>query len=222
MNQRACAFDVEGTLIDCAPQILRCWAGTFSLWGRDVGTRFLQAFSGMDGSDMLRRLAPDLSAKERMKILKIQQDRYEAEYLRSVVPFPKAQETLQRLHSLGLRIALVTDCKGAALSHYRSLLGVDDVLDALVCGDDAPKGKPNPALIKKAIARLRLDAGDLVMVGDTPYDALAAIKTGARAIGVTTGGFSREELRQSGCEIVLDHLGSLETHAAKARAHLKV
>ena len=89
MKQRAFAFDVEGTLIDCAPQILRCWSGTFSLWGRNVGIRALQAFSGMDGSDMLHRLAPDLSAKERKKMLKIQQDRYEAEYLRSVVPFPK-------------------------------------------------------------------------------------------------------------------------------------
>ena len=210
MKKRAFAFDVEGTLIDCVPQTLQCWVGTFSLWGREVGLRALQAFSGMDGNDMLRRLAPDLDAKDRKKILKTQQDRYEAEYLRSVVPFPKVQETLQRLHSLGLRIALVTDCKGPALSHYRALLGVDDVLDALVCGDDAPRGKPNPALIKKAISRLRLDAGDLVMVGDTPYDALAAIKAGARAIGVTTGGFSREELRQSGCEIVLDDLGSLE------------
>jgi HAD superfamily hydrolase (TIGR01509 family) len=211
MKQRACAFDVEGTLIDCVPQILRCWSGTFSLLGRDVSTRTLQAFSGMDGSDLLHRLAPDLSANQRERMLKIQQDRYETEYLRGVVPFPKVQETLQRLHALGQRIALVTDCKGSALSHYRALLGIDDVLDAIVCGDDAPKGKPNPALLKKAIDRLRLDAGDLVMVGDTPYDALAAVKAGASAIGITTGGFSREELKQSGCKIVLDDLCALVT-----------
>jgi beta-phosphoglucomutase-like phosphatase (HAD superfamily) len=96
MNQRVCKFDVEGTLIDCAPQILRCWAGTFSLRGRDVGTRFLQAFSGMDGSDMLRRLAPDLSAKERMKILKIQQDRYDADYLMCSIIWALWTPTQQR------------------------------------------------------------------------------------------------------------------------------
>ncbi len=209
MKQRAFAFDVEGTLIDCAQQILRCWVESLSLYGRHVGIRSLQAFSGMDGNDMLRKLVPDLGAKDRKKILKIQQDRYEAEYLRTVVPFPKVQDALQRLHSSGLRIALVTDCKGAALSHYRALLGVDELLDALACGDDAPKGKPDPELIKQAIDRLRVDAADLVMVGDTPYDALSAIKAGASAIGLTTGGFSRDELHRSGCKFVLDDLQSL-------------
>ena len=82
MKKRAFAFDVEGTLIDCVPQTLQCWVGTFLLWGREVSLRALQAFSGMDGNDMLRRLAPDLGAKDRKKILKTQQDRYEAEYLR--------------------------------------------------------------------------------------------------------------------------------------------
>ena len=162
MKKRAFAFDVEGTLIDCVPQTLQCWVGTFLLWGREVSLRALQAFSGMDGNDMLRRLAPDLGAKDRKKILKTQQDRYEADYLKGVVPFPNVDETLQRLHSSGLRIALVTDCKGAALSHYRALLGVDELLDALVCGDDARKGKPDPALIKQAINCLRVDASDLI------------------------------------------------------------
>jgi hypothetical protein len=65
MKQRAFAFDVEGTLMDCSPQILRCWTGTFSLWGRNIGVRALRVFSGMDGSDMLRGMAPDLSLNER-------------------------------------------------------------------------------------------------------------------------------------------------------------
>ncbi len=47
------------------------------------------------------------------------------------------------------------------------------------------------------------------MVGDTPYDALSAVKAGASAIGLTTGGFSRDELQQSGCKIALDDLQSL-------------
>jgi HAD superfamily hydrolase (TIGR01509 family) len=219
MKRCAYAFDVEGTLIDCVPQTLQCWVGTFLLWGREVSLRALQAFSGMDGNDMLRRLAPDLGAKDRKKILKIQQDRYEADYLKGVVPFPNVDETLQRLHSSGLRIALVTDCKGAALSHYRALLGVDEVLDALVCGDDARKGKPDPALIKQAINCLRVDASDLIMVGDTPYDALAAIEAGASAIGLITGGFSRDELQQSGCRIVLDNLQSLTNETLSSATH---
>jgi phosphoglycolate phosphatase-like HAD superfamily hydrolase len=57
------------------------------------------------------------------------------------------------------------------------------------------------------------------MVGDTPYDALAAIEAGASAIGLITGGFSRDELQQSGCRIVLDNLQSLANETLSSATH---
>jgi hypothetical protein len=40
----------------------------------------------------------------------------------------------EALREGGGRIALATDCKGPELSHYRSLLNVDDLIDAMACG----------------------------------------------------------------------------------------
>ena len=37
------------------------------------------------------------------------------------------------------------------------------------------------------------------MIGDTPYDALAARRAGLAAIGMLSGGFSRRDLEASGC-----------------------
>jgi phosphoglycolate phosphatase-like HAD superfamily hydrolase len=47
------------------------------------------------------------------------------------------------------------------------------------------------------------------MVGDTPYDAEAAVEAGASAAGVLTGGFSHEALLEAGCLAVADDLLAL-------------
>ena len=39
----------------------------------------------------------------------------------------------------------------------------------------------------------------MIVVGDTPYDAEAARKAGLRTIGLLSGGFPEQELRQAGC-----------------------
>ncbi len=41
-----------------------------------------------------------------------------------------------------------------------------------------------------------------MVVGDTPYDAIAAARAGLRTVGVLCGGFSAEELRAAGCVAV--------------------
>ena len=56
-------FDVEGTLIDCVPQILRCWHETLASFGVPMPMVSLQRLSGMDGDEMLAMLAAQLRRK---------------------------------------------------------------------------------------------------------------------------------------------------------------
>ena len=53
-------FDVEGTLIDCIPQNLQSLQETLAEFGVPVPYEVLQLYSGMDGDDALRIVAPDL------------------------------------------------------------------------------------------------------------------------------------------------------------------
>jgi beta-phosphoglucomutase-like phosphatase (HAD superfamily) len=62
-------FDVEGTLIDCVPDILRCWSETLTAHGIAVPSAHLQRLSGMDGNEMLTTLVPGLDGRARKKIL---------------------------------------------------------------------------------------------------------------------------------------------------------
>lgn len=208
-------FDVEGTLVDSVQHQLECLQETLRQHGRVIPIATLQQFSGMDGNDMLERLAPDLGESGRKAILKDQGRRFEKHYLPRIKPFPGVRKTLKALKAMGCRLGLATDCDGAPLRYYRKILKIDDLLDAIACGEDAREGKPAPQLIKFAVRKLRSSAGTSIMVGDTPFDAQAATGWGVKAIGVLTGGFEDHELHAAGCTAVFPNLRHLRHWAER-------
>ncbi|MFM0626962.1 HAD family hydrolase [Paraburkholderia xenovorans] len=64
------------------------------------------------------------------------------------------------------------------------------------------KSKPAPDIFEVALKKLGIAATDAVAIGDTPYDAQAAGKTGMRTIGLLCGGFTEVSLRAGGCVAV--------------------
>lgn len=75
--------------------------------------------------------------------------------------------------------------------------------------------------MEAALLRLKIQAHEAVMVGDTPYDAIAASRMHVRTIGVLCGGFPEADLRKAGCiEIYKDPADLLAKyeHSALAEA----
>jgi phosphoglycolate phosphatase-like HAD superfamily hydrolase len=202
-------FDVEGTLVDSVRQNLLSLQVCLADFGISVPYELLQLYSGLDGDQTLQLVAPDLNAPERQVVLEAQGRMYEAKYLGSVKAFAGVRDVFGALREGGGRIALATDCKGPELSHYRSLLNVDDLIDAMACGDDVEHGKPDPRLIGLALGKLGISAGQAVMIGDTPYDAEAASGAGTAAAGLLTGGFAKQALLEAGCFVVANELREL-------------
>jgi len=201
-------FDVEGTLIDCAAGILRCWRETLVAFDVAVPTVQLQLMSGMDGDEMLATLVPSLDEAARKKIMTAQGERYRAVYLPHVRAFPGVRAVFTAIKSHGGRIALATDCQSDELKRYRSLMNVDDLIDAIACGDEVSKGKPDPALVELALHRLgNTSVVSATMIGDTPFDAQAARSAGATAWGTLTGGHARSSLIDAGCSVVAASVG---------------
>ena len=202
-------FDVEGTLVDSVQQNLLSLQVCLADFGISVPYELLQLYSGLDGDQTLQLVAPDLNAPERQVVLEAQGRMYEAKYLGSVKAFAGVRDVFGALREGGGRIALARDCKGPELSHYRSLLNVDDLIDAMACGDDVEHGKPDPRLIGLALGKLGISAGQAVMIGDTPYDAEAASGAGTAAAGLLTGGFAKQALLEAGCFVVANELREL-------------
>ena len=197
-------FDVEGTLIDCVPDILQCWNETLAAFGVHVSTAQLQRMSGMDGDEMLAMLAPGLDQRARKDALAAQGERYRAVYLPRVQAFPGVRAVFAAIKSRGGRIALATDCQSDELKRYRSLMDADDLIDAVACGDDVSRGKPDPGLVELALDHLGgASALFATMIGDTPFDAQAARSAGVTAWGTLSGGHPRSSLIDAGCSAVV-------------------
>jgi len=214
-------FDVEGTLIDCVPDILRCWSETLTAHGIAVPSAHLQRLSGMDGDEMLTTLVPGLDATARKKILAGQGERYRAIYLPRVRAFPGVRAAFAAIKSSGGRIALATDCQNDELKHYRSLMNVDDLVDAIACGDEVSKGKPDPGLVELALDHLGgTPAVFATMIGDTPFDAQAAQTAGASAWGTLSGGHPRSSLIDAGCSAVVQSVADIGRYFAPEKPPL--
>jgi HAD superfamily hydrolase (TIGR01549 family) len=202
LDAQVWVFDVEGTLVDAVMPTLRCWRGTLEMFGHDASLAELHRLSGMDGKEMLGKLLPRVSATEREELLNRQGARYREDFLVDVPAFPEVRALFEALKRRGRRIALATDCDKDELRRYLDITGIEDLIDAVACGDDVRRGKPAPNLIDIALRRVKAGRKPAVMVGDTPFDAKAARKAGIASIGLLTGHFAARDLFEAGCVAV--------------------
>lgn len=84
------------------------------------------------------------------------------------------------------------------------------------CGAFADDAADRNALVPFALGRARecglpaIEATHILVVGDTPHDIACAHAVGAVGIGVATGGYTADQLRESGADVVFDDLADRE------------
>jgi membrane protein len=89
------------------------------------------------------------------------------------------------------------------VDYHLSLIACADLVEATTSKDDVENSKPCPDIFAAALGRVApLGAGEVAVVGDTPWDARAAGKIGLRTVGFRSGGFPDEALAEAGaCEL---------------------
>lgn len=198
---KAVIFDVDGTLIDSNGQHARAWQDAFRDFGHAIDLAAIRAQIGKGGDQLLPVfLTEDEIAARGSELETHRAGILKERYLPEIVGFPKVRDLMERLLADGRRIALASSAKGDELQRYKAIAGIEDLIDTETSSDDAERSKPYPDIFEAAMTRLGSpQARDVVVVGDTPYDAQAASKTGLRTIGLLCGGWSEDDLRQAGC-----------------------
>jgi HAD superfamily hydrolase (TIGR01549 family) len=196
----AVIFDIDGTLVDSVDLHARAWQEAFEHFGFRIPYDRIRHEIGK-GSD---KLIPDLLGKDRAarvfeKLDKFRSSLWKSSYFEHVRPFPKVRQLFQRILRDGKRIVLASSAKGDDLKKYKHIAGIDDLVKDETSSDDVDKSKPSPDVIEAALAKLHHpDQATVIMVGDTPWDIMAAAKAGVKSIGVLSGGFLEGELRAAG------------------------
>jgi HAD superfamily hydrolase (TIGR01509 family) len=210
MRIKAILFDIDGTLVDSNDMHVLAWEEAFAGIGETFDRQTLHDQIGK-GTDMLvPTLLPDLDEDAQEKLGDAHGSVFKAKFLDQAKPFPGAHDLLAHAHELGQQVVLASSASAAELDHYLDLLEARDLVDATTSSDEVKNTKPAPDIFATALDKLSgIDAAEVLVVGDTPYDVEAAKKCGIAAVGLRSGKFSDEALLGAGAIALYDDAAAL-------------
>jgi HAD superfamily hydrolase (TIGR01549 family) len=210
--QPAFLFDLDGTLVDSVYQHVLAWKHALDAEGIELSVWRIHRKIGMSGglftNQLLRETGLEIST-ERVERLR---QAHAAEYRRQATqirPLPGARELLNWLTEAGIPWAIATSGRMETAAVNLASLGVDPDRIAVVTRDQVKYAKPDPDLFLAAAERLSAPIETSFVVGDSIWDMLAAVRCRALGVGLLSGGYGPEELRQSGAFRVYEDPGDL-------------
>jgi phosphoglycolate phosphatase len=215
-DAKAIVFDLDGTLIDTAPDLRA--ALNQVLVGMDRRELTLEEVRRMigDGTPALmeRALAAtgtmtDLNQAHR-KLVQI----YEASLANLSRLFPGVDTTLRLLRDSGANLGICTNKPQAATLSVLEAFNVAHYFEAVVGADIVPFRKPDPRHLLSVIQRLRVTISEAVMVGDSENDYAAARSAGVPVI-LMRYGYLRVPPEKLAPDIWLDDFAAIPSALAR-------
>ena len=203
-------FDMAGTTIEDRGQVPTAFAATLAANNITITSDEIARVRGASKRQAIRNLLPphqDSEAGRRAFEVDAERiyrefgtrlrDAYARDGVRAV---PGAQDAIRALRSSGAKVALTTGFDRDIANLLLSTLGwTPDTIDAVVCGDDVPAGRPAPDMILLAMTLTGVaDPALVANVGDTTMDLESAARAGVRwNVGVLSGAHAREALERA-------------------------
>ncbi|MGH3374886.1 MAG: HAD family hydrolase [Actinoallomurus sp.] len=213
--------DIDGTLVDTNYQHTIAWGRAFTDHGVTVSLWQVHRHNGMGGDELVAAVAGERVEERLGDAIRDSEARHYADLIEEVKPLPGARDLLAELRRLGYEVVLASSAKLGEVERYVDLLDARDTVRAWTSEADVDHTKPDPDLITTAARRLP-SAARPVVIGDATWDAIAAGRAGLPAIGLLSGGFGRDELRDAGCAVVFADPEDLLEHLEQALASVQL
>ncbi len=214
---RAALFDMDGVITDTMPLHLKAWQEAFRPRGVDVSEMDLYIHEGLPSPAMAREIArakgESFSPEDLAKIVAAKGELFDRDAPARARAFDGAAETLKMLRNHGLKTALVTGSRAVSARKVLAAVGVLDLFDAIVTGDDTERGKPDPDPYLKAIEQTRVNRLDCVVVENAPLGIRSAKAAGVDYVIAVTTSLGREYLKEA--DDVMDSIADLEVCLAR-------
>ncbi|WFP79084.1 phosphoglycolate phosphatase [Mesorhizobium sp. WSM4906] len=220
-SPRAILFDLDGTLIDSAPDIAA--AVNELLAGRDLSPLRVDQVRAMIGGGV-RKLVERAFAASGATLLAGALD----EVNRAMAPIyrrhltgltrlmPGVREVLTHFHLNGMAMGVVTNKPQLAAREILLHFHLTEYLGAIVGGDAVTCLKPAPDALLLALDQLGVEPADTLMVGDSGSDVGAARAAGMPVV-LLRGGYTQAPVEELGADLVCDSL--LDLPSAMRRLH---
>ena len=216
-------FDLDGTLVDSAPDLTHCvnlmlahfgrppcreaevraWVGNGT--ARLLGRALTQALDGDPGPDRVAEALPVFMAA------------YAEHTLVHTTPYPGARECLAALAGAGYALGCVTNKAARFTEPVLRGLGLRDAFGLVLSGDSLAEMKPHPLPLLHAAAHFGVAPGEGLLVGDSVTDVQAARAAGLGVVCMAYGYNHGRDIREARPDAVLEQLLDLPGWLAARR-----
>ncbi len=207
-------FDLDGTLVDTAPDLIN--ALNFVLEREGLAPVPLQSARGMIGAGARKLIERGLEVDGRetspTALSRLTADfiDYYAEHIADVSrPFDGLEAALDDLESRGYRFAVCTNKLEWLSKRLLDRLNLSARFAAICGADTFGVSKPDPAILRQTVARAGGEMSSVIMVGDAGPDVGVARRAGVPVIGVSFG-YTEVPIAELKPDRVIDHMSELQ------------
>ncbi|TDQ57644.1 phosphoglycolate phosphatase [Mesocricetibacter intestinalis] len=189
-------FDLDGTLVNSLPDLALSVNSALADFGLPAASEQLVLTWIGNGADILISRALDWAKAQSGKSLEPEDvarlkenfNRYYGENLCNISRlYPNVKETLQQLKAQGFILAVVTNKPTRHVLPVLQAFGIDGLFSETLGGQSLPAIKPHPAPLYYLCGKFGLTPRQLLFVGDSRNDIIAAHSAGCAAVGLTYG-----------------------------------
>jgi pyrophosphatase PpaX len=116
---------------------------------------------------------------------------------RMVTVYPGVLKAVREIKSAGIQTGLVTSKNRKGALRGLALVGLEALMDVMVCADEVNNPKPHPEPVEKAVALLGTDPARTVYVGDSIHDMHSGRAAGVKTAAALWGPFGRSHLESA-------------------------
>lgn len=209
MPDRAVIFDLDGTLVDTAPDLMHATNHVLEGLGRRAVTmEEVRAFVGHGARALVTRGLAATGGLPEAYDVEPDYQRFVAYYTENIAhgsrPFPGLLRLLDRLKAEGFGLAVCTNKLEGLSVKLLDALELSPYFGAIVGPDTIGVAKPDPRPFHEAVARLGLESPRAIMVGDSETDILTARNAGVPVLGVPFG-YTPRPVAEYGPDRIIHH-----------------
>lgn len=207
-------FDFDGVIadsnsshVDVTRRVLKMIGS-----GRDISDQEIYEHFGKEYRVVLRELLGSECSEEKLAVASsLQQELLHSDsFFRGIVLFPGVRDFLSILRGKGVWLAVATGNDRCFIDKAVDVLGLDGFFDLILSSDDVSRSKPAPDMVLKAVDFFAVSLDEVLFVGDSRNDVLAAKSAGVKSVVVLTGILDREEALRLDPDFIIDDVSGIE------------
>jgi HAD superfamily hydrolase (TIGR01509 family) len=210
---RGIVFDFDGTIVDSMQMVFEALNDALKRQSLPtIEVELLGRMAGLPVIDIISSKAyiTEAAAKEVEKdVFKT----YTSFCRTSCQLLPHVESTLKTLKSKKIKLGLFTTTPTKPLMAVEKKFSLKDYFDIMIAKEDA-ENKPNPEGLNKIVKEFGIRKDECLYVGDSPIDILTGKAAGIKAIAVTTGIATLQQLKEANPDGIISDLEKLLVYIA--------